>query len=64
MAPFLIGAGRPAIRLPAPDLLRECARPRHRVFRMGTDVLFDCDMRAADDSAGEADEATAVTRVI
>jgi riboflavin-specific deaminase-like protein len=64
VAPFLIGAGRPAIRLPAPDLLRECARPRHRVFRMGTDVLFDCDMRAADDSADDPDEATAVTRVI
>jgi diaminohydroxyphosphoribosylaminopyrimidine deaminase / 5-amino-6-(5-phosphoribosylamino)uracil reductase len=64
VAPFLIGAGRPAIRLPAPDLLRECARPRHRVFRMGSDMLFDCDMRAADDSGGARDEATAVTRVI
>ena len=50
VAPFLIGAGRPAIRLPAPDLLRECARPRHRVFRMGADVLFDCDLRAEDDT--------------
>jgi riboflavin-specific deaminase-like protein len=63
VAPFLIGAGRPAIRLPAPDLLRECARPRHRVFRMGTDVLFDCDMRAADDSAGDADEGQTITRI-
>jgi diaminohydroxyphosphoribosylaminopyrimidine deaminase/5-amino-6-(5-phosphoribosylamino)uracil reductase len=64
VAPFLIGAGRPAIRLPAPDLLRECARPRHRVFRMGTDVLFDCDMRAADDAASEAGAEANVTRVI
>jgi diaminohydroxyphosphoribosylaminopyrimidine deaminase / 5-amino-6-(5-phosphoribosylamino)uracil reductase len=64
VAPFLIGAGRPAIRLPAPDLLRECARPSHRVFRMGTDVLFDCDLRVeqgADD--GVAADAP-VVRVI
>lgn len=64
VAPFLIGGGRPAIRLPAPDLLRECARPRHRVFRMGTDVLFDCDMRAADDSTPDAAADAAVTRII
>jgi diaminohydroxyphosphoribosylaminopyrimidine deaminase/5-amino-6-(5-phosphoribosylamino)uracil reductase len=64
VAPFLIGGGRPAIRLPAPDLLRECARPRHRVFRMGTDVLFDCDMRAADDATPDAAADTTVTRVI
>ena len=54
VAPFLIGAGRPAIRLPAPDLLRECARPRHRVFRMGTDVLFDCDLRTEHDGPRRA----------
>ena len=53
VAPFLIGAGRPAIRLPAPDLLRECARPQHRVFRMGTDVLFDCDLRTEHDGLPE-----------
>jgi diaminohydroxyphosphoribosylaminopyrimidine deaminase/5-amino-6-(5-phosphoribosylamino)uracil reductase len=48
VAPMLIGMGRPAIRLPAPNLLSECARPSHRVFRMGGDMLFDCDLRAAD----------------
>ena len=47
VAPMIIGMGRPALRLPAPNLLSECARPRHRVFRMGGDVLFDCDLRTA-----------------
>lgn len=54
VAPMFIGGGRPAFRLPAADLLRECARPGYRVFRMGGDMLFDCDMRtsaSADDGA-------------
>lgn len=46
VAPVFIGGGRPAFRLPAADLLRDCARPGYRVFRMGGDVLFDCDLRA------------------
>ena len=64
VAPFLIGAGRPAIRLPAPDLLRECARPQHRVFRMGTDVLFDCDLRTEDDTPRESGEGPPITRIL
>lgn len=59
VAPMFIGSGRPAFRLPAANLLRECARPGYRVFRMGGDMLFDCDMRA---SAG--DGGGAVTRVL
>jgi diaminohydroxyphosphoribosylaminopyrimidine deaminase / 5-amino-6-(5-phosphoribosylamino)uracil reductase len=45
VAPFIIGDGRPAIRLPAPQLLRDCGRPRHRTFVMGGDVLFELVMR-------------------
>jgi diaminohydroxyphosphoribosylaminopyrimidine deaminase / 5-amino-6-(5-phosphoribosylamino)uracil reductase len=41
VAPFIMGDGRPAIRLPAPALLSHCDRPRHRVFQMGGDVLFE-----------------------
>lgn len=44
IAPLLIGDGRPAIRLPAPAVLGDCQRPPYRVFRMGHDVLFDCDL--------------------
>jgi diaminohydroxyphosphoribosylaminopyrimidine deaminase/5-amino-6-(5-phosphoribosylamino)uracil reductase len=46
IAPLLIGDGRPAIRLSPPAALGDCHRPRYRVFRMGTDVLFDCDLTA------------------
>lgn len=53
IAPLLIGDGRPAIRLPPRAVLGDCHRPRYRVFRMGGDVLFDCDLgspeREADD---------------
>jgi riboflavin biosynthesis pyrimidine reductase len=44
VAPVLIGDGRPAIRLPAHTHLRDCRRPAYRVFRMGGDVLFDCEL--------------------
>jgi diaminohydroxyphosphoribosylaminopyrimidine deaminase / 5-amino-6-(5-phosphoribosylamino)uracil reductase len=46
VAPLLIGDGRPAIRLSPPAALGDCHRPRYRVFRMGPDVLFDCDLTA------------------
>ncbi len=46
VAPMFIGGGRPAFRLPAANLLADCARPGYRVFRMGGDMLFDCDLRA------------------
>lgn len=51
VAPMFIGGGRPAFRLPAANLLRDCARPGYRVFRMGGDVLFDCDLRSTADPA-------------
>jgi len=55
IAPMLIGDGRAAIRLPPPQALGDCHRPAYRVFRMGGDVLFDCDLRSrADDSASSA----------
>jgi diaminohydroxyphosphoribosylaminopyrimidine deaminase/5-amino-6-(5-phosphoribosylamino)uracil reductase len=56
VAPILIGDGRPAIRLAPQTRLRDCRRPGYRVFRMGGDVLFDCELHepagAADDTAG------------
>lgn len=45
IAPLLIGDGRPAIRLAPHESLRDCMRPGYRVFRMGGDVLFDCELR-------------------
>jgi len=61
VAPMFIGGGRPAFRLPAANLLRDVARPAYRVFRMGGDVLFDCDLRGA---AGDAHAGDTISRVI
>jgi riboflavin-specific deaminase-like protein len=62
IAPLIIGDGRPAIRLEPPDALSECQRPCCRVFRMGNDVLFDCDLRSTADTTPRAD--TDVSRVV
>ena len=65
IAPLLIGDGRPAIRLPPPTALSDCHRPRYRVFRMGADVLFDCELGpAAADGTSQPDVAPPITRVI
>jgi riboflavin-specific deaminase-like protein len=63
IAPLITGLGRPGIRLPPRAAIGECLRPAHRVFGMGADVLFDCDLRAAPlaGSAGDAD--ADITRV-
>ena len=63
VAPVLIGDGRPAIRLAAQSRRRDCRRPGYRVFRMGGDVLFDCELDAP---AAGVDDSTpgTVNRVI
>jgi len=53
IAPLLTGSGRLGLTLPARERIAECLRPAHRVFTMGGDVLFDCDLRAAAPAAGE-----------
>jgi diaminohydroxyphosphoribosylaminopyrimidine deaminase/5-amino-6-(5-phosphoribosylamino)uracil reductase len=65
IAPLIIGSGRPAIRLPAREALSECRRPRYRVFRMGGDVFFDCDLRDLGEGPGEGgDPLPLVNRII
>ncbi len=62
IAPLLIGDGRPAIRLAPHASLRDCRRPGYRVFQMGGDVLFDCDL---DDAApADTSQAPSITRII
>ena len=64
IAPLLIGDGRPAIRLAPQMSLSDCRRPSYRVFLMGSDVLFDCDLRAAAAPPADTPAAHAVIRVI
>jgi riboflavin-specific deaminase-like protein len=65
IAPLLIGDGRPAIRLPARTTLSDCHRPRYRVFRMGADVLFDCEIGPdGNDAAPRQEPQPPITRVI
>ena len=45
VAPMILGSGRPALALPPLANLSEALRPPTRIFRMGDDVLFDCDVR-------------------
>jgi len=47
IAPIVTGRGRPGLTLAARERIADCLRPAHRVFTMGGDVLFDCDLRAA-----------------
>lgn len=64
IAPLLIGDGRPAIRLRPPAALGDCVRPRYRVFRMGGDVLFDCELNEEPAAGGTGQTQPSVTRVI
>jgi len=64
IAPLIIGNGRPAIRLPPQAALSDCRRPSYRVFRMGGDVFFDCDLRNREGAGGTTDEAPLIERVI
>lgn len=66
IAPLIIGDGRPAVRLQRPPAaLEDCHRPTYRVFRMGGDILFDCDLRASrSDAVAPSTDGTSLTRVI
>jgi riboflavin biosynthesis pyrimidine reductase len=65
IAPLVTGAGRPGIRLPARDRIAECLRLSPRVFAMGDDILFDCDLRLARNSmAIEHPTTSALRRII
>lgn len=45
VAPLITGVGRPGMRLTGAQRMQECLRPPHRIFSMGDDILFDCDLR-------------------
>jgi riboflavin biosynthesis pyrimidine reductase len=47
VAPALLGDGLPGLRVPAVPRLADARPFACRMLRMGDDVLFDCDPRAA-----------------
>lgn len=53
VAPLLTGAGRAGLSLPARAAIGDCVRPPTRIFAMGDDVLFDCDLSGTVKPAGE-----------
>ncbi|MGH8143165.1 MAG: RibD family protein [Steroidobacteraceae bacterium] len=65
VAPVLIGDGRAAVRLPPRLRLQDCLRLRHRIYRSGEDILFDCDLRApADAGAGKSAAPRSLQRIL
>ena len=44
VAPIVLGDGPAGISLETPRALCDCVRPPTRVYRLGGDVLFDCDL--------------------
>lgn len=64
-APLVIGAGIAGLRVPGRSRLSECLRPAHRVFSMGDDVLFDCDLRAGSSPpSGDEPDQTPLRRIV
>src|SRR5262245_4036268 len=65
IAPLIIGNGRPAIRLPPRATLSDCRRPPYRVFRMGGDVFFDCELKSrGNDTEVPASDQPVIRRII
>ncbi|WP_424933550.1 RibD family protein [Amaricoccus macauensis] len=47
ISPLIIGAGPAGLRLPEVELLSDAMRPETHVYDIGSDVLFDCQLRRA-----------------
>jgi diaminohydroxyphosphoribosylaminopyrimidine deaminase / 5-amino-6-(5-phosphoribosylamino)uracil reductase len=59
IAPLFIGDGRPAIRLPPQMRLQDCLRVQPRIYSTGSDILFDCDLRAGANGLSNGHDVTA-----
>lgn len=56
VAPILVGDGPAGITLETPRALSDCVRPPTRVYRLGGDVLFDCDLAPRAPSARQREQ--------
>lgn len=63
VAPLVIGNGRPGLQLPPTACIRDCLRPHHRIFRMGGDILFDCEVGSDPDQGQSKSTPTGVMRL-
>lgn len=64
VAPVVIGNGRPGLELPPTVNMGDCLRPRHRIFRMGGDILFDCEPASKPEQPQDSSTPTGVVRLI
>lgn len=62
VAPVLIGRGRPGVSLPGVEHLSEALRPASRIFRMGSDILYDLDLTEGRQPADTRDQTLAQVR--
>ncbi|MEM7021385.1 MAG: RibD family protein [Pseudomonadota bacterium] len=53
IAPLIIGSGRPSITLPEISRLSAGLRPSTRHFRLGDDILVECQLGGSTDSAAQ-----------
>lgn len=63
VAPLLIGAGRPGLRIPAPERLADARRPTTRLFRMGADLLYDMDLASPDTNDPSPPDSSPLQRI-
>lgn len=57
IAPLIIGSGPSGIALPPIEKLTNAHRPVARVYALGSDILFDCDLRSvARSSTGQGED--------
>lgn len=64
LSPLLIGQGRRGLCLPPSDALSDCLRPACRIFRLGGDILFDCQPRLSREAPEPAHEGIAIARIL
>ncbi len=65
VAPFIMGEGRPGLRVPGVARLQDCLRPAPRIYALGEDVLFDCDLRrSAPKSTMESTASSVIRRLL
>jgi riboflavin-specific deaminase-like protein len=54
IAPVIIGDGRRGLQAPAGLPLDRCPRPKHELYRMGGDLLYDCGLSGIGGSASRS----------